>query len=911
MHGFNQGLSHLFDICNSITPDVILLQEHWLAVTNLNKFDTFSGYFCYGSSAMSSRLESGILKGRPFGGVAVLVSNKFKHCCTLLMSSERYLIIRLFDFIIVNVYLPCVGTMDRSLLLDETMSDIFSCFSEYSDCKLLIGGDFNCDLDGESEAATAIEQFISDNELVRCDTAANVRLNTYVNVALNHSSCLDYFIISSSCNVLNYEVIDNGANLSDHMPVKINFECDNNIKTFKFRATKCTSNTKQLFLRWDHANLSRYYFSTGERLQPILESIKMIEYQNLNPDNAFCFIDSTYESIVTVLNDAASCTVPKHSQGFYKYWWNEELNVLKNQSISAHQLWVAAGRPRCGPIACKARAAKAQYKKSIRQYQQQEVNSYSNELNDALMKKNGPEFWKCWRAKFENKAKVTQVNGLSDPYEILIKFEEYFSKCCANATPDGSRRLAETYYARRGDYCGLPFSDDFLFDVALVDSCIASLKNGRAAGLDGLTAEHLKHCHPVLCSILYRLFNLMILYSHVPPAFGLSYTVPIPKNTDNVFTKSLTTDDFRGISISAIISKIFEKSILDRYDKFFETSEFQFGFKKGVGCSDAIFGMKSVIDNFIQQGSTINLCALDVSKAFDKMSHHGLFLKLMDRMIPNVLLSMLENWFTLCSTCVRWGDLYSNYIKLVCGVRQGGVLSPCLFAVYINEVINVINSSGCGCNFGILATNIFLYADDILLLAPSVSALQRLVLLVEAHLSKLDMILNPKKCFCLRIGPQSNRDCISVKISSGEFLNWVNKLRYLGVVLVSSKTFKVSLGEAKKKFYRSVNSIFSKIGKNASENAILHLIYSKCVPVILYGLDACDVSQTHLRLLRFITSRLCMKIFHTRCVDIVDYSLTMFGYVGMDILAKQRAASFRSKYAARESFLLFYNLHCT
>lgn len=131
------------------------------------------------------------------------------------------------------------------------------------------------------------------------------------------------------------------------------------------------------------------------------------------------------------------------------------------------------------------------------------------------------------------------------------------------------------------------------------------------------------------------------------------------------------------------------------------------------------------------------------------------------------------------------------------------------------------------------------------------------------------------------------------------------------MVLVSSKTFKVSLGEAKKKFYRSVNSIFSKIGKNASENAILHLIYSKCVPVILYGLDACDVSQTHLRLLRFITSRLCMKIFHTRCVDIVDYSLTMFGYVGMDILAKQRAASFRSKYAARESFLLFYNLHCT
>lgn len=78
MHGYNQGLSSLLDLCNNDRPDLILLQEHWLSITNLSKFDIFTEYFCFGSSAMTDRLESGILKGRPFGGVAVLVQNKFR-----------------------------------------------------------------------------------------------------------------------------------------------------------------------------------------------------------------------------------------------------------------------------------------------------------------------------------------------------------------------------------------------------------------------------------------------------------------------------------------------------------------------------------------------------------------------------------------------------------------------------------------------------------------------------------------------------------------------------------------------------------------------------------------------------------------------------------------------------------------
>jgi len=67
--------------------------------------------------------------------------------------------------------------------------------------------------------------------------------------------------------------------------------------------------------------------------------------------------------------------------------------------------------------------------------------------------------------------------------------------------------------------------------------------------------------------------------------------------------------------------------------------------------------------------------------AFDKMNHHGLFVKLMERHIPVNLLMLLERWFTVGMTCVKWYNVWSSWFTLSCGIRQGGVLSPHLFAV--------------------------------------------------------------------------------------------------------------------------------------------------------------------------------------------------------------------------------------
>jgi hypothetical protein len=352
---------------------------------------------------------------------------------------------------------------------------------------------------------------------------------------------------------------------------------------------------------------------------------------------------------------------------------------LKDESIQSNNQWRDAGKPRHGPIFDKRQACRLRYRKRIKEGEKSSLLSYTNELHDALMHKNGPEFWKCWRSKFEMSRRCAEVDGCVDDTVIANNFANHFMKSCSSNNEQRATELQDEYLNKRAGYSGLPLNDDYLFDVELVSTVIQKLKCGKAAGLDGLTAEHLIHCHPIISCILYKLFNLIVISGHVPCVFGQSYTIPIPKLSD-CRTKSMSVDDFRGIAISPVISKIFEHCILDRYQHLLTTSDNQFGFKKGLSCSHAIYTVRNLVERFISGGSTVNICAIDVSKAFDKVNHCGLLLKLMQKNIPVELLQLLENWLKCCSTCVKWKNEFSRFYKLDFGVRQGSVLSPHLFA---------------------------------------------------------------------------------------------------------------------------------------------------------------------------------------------------------------------------------------
>jgi len=121
---------------------------------------------------------------------------------------------------------------------------------------------------------------------------------------------------------------------------------------------------------------------------------------------------------------------------------------------------------------------------------------------------------------------------------------------------------------------------------------------------------------------------------------------------------------------------------------------------------------------------------------------------------------------------------------------------------------------------------------------------------------------------------------------------------------VRSRKFKCSLERAKKSFYRAENAVFSKIGRVASEEVTLQLIKSKCLPVLVYSLEACPLTKSDLQSLDFVINRFFMKIFTAKSIETVKYCQKYFDFSLPSVLWAKRVAKFEV------SFECFFCLCC-
>ena len=168
----------------------------------------------------------------------------------------------------------------------------------------------------------------------------------------------------------------------------------------------------------------------------------------------------------------------------------------------------------------------------------------------------------------------------------------------------------------------------------MIDKCIRSLKLEKACGLDELSVEHLVYAHPSLVIHICFLFcaiYIYIMHGFAPDKFGTGPIVILVKYKTGDINNVV---NYRGVTLIAAISKLFEGVLLEICNEFLQSDNLQFGFKKGLGSNNAIFSIRAVIDYFRERGSTVYASALDVSKAFDNVNHYQLFTSLLKASFP-------------------------------------------------------------------------------------------------------------------------------------------------------------------------------------------------------------------------------------------------------------------------------------
>ena len=235
------------------------------------------------------------------------------------------------------------------------------------------------------------------------------------------------------------------------------------------------------------------------------------------------------------------------------------------------------------------------------------------------------------------------------------------------------------------------------------------------------------------------------------------------------------------------------------------------------------------------------------------------------------------------------------------GVRQGSVLSLFLFTIYVNDIIGryVIGQR----------TFVVLYANDILLISISICELQNLLRICEIELKWLNMAINANKSCCMNIGPQCDTKCANITTADGSVLPWVNEIRYLGVFFVQSRNFKISFDYAKRSFYRTSNAMLGKVDRFAAEPVVLQLFAKKCVPILLYGLEACPLNKADKSSLDFVLNRFLMKLFNTGNFYIIEECKVYFGIESLSSQLARKTENFVKRFNVSSNALCQFALN--
>jgi hypothetical protein len=236
---------------------------------------------------------------------------------------------------------------------------------------------------------------------------------------------------------------------------------------------------------------------------------------------------------------------------------------------------------------------------------------------------------------------------------------------------------------------------DYTFNSSItaeeITSVINTLPKGKSPGIDGITYEHIKYGGEIIVELLLKLFSYIIELEEIPKSFKMAIKIPIPKGNKT----SRTFDDHRGISLLPCINKMLERIVLSRLQKEEKYSHqpLQGGYQREQDAVTTCFVIDEVVNHCREEKEKVYVAYMDITKAFDTMWIDAMLFKLQyNKGIAGKTWRLIKNWYIDMKEFVFIGGKASRTYNLYQGTRQGGVLSPWLFLVFIDDLIEELKT---------------------------------------------------------------------------------------------------------------------------------------------------------------------------------------------------------------------------
>ncbi|CAG2231612.1 unnamed protein product [Mytilus edulis] len=651
--------------------------------------------------------------------------------------------------------------------------------------------------------------------------------NNYTYISQLGSSVVDYCLIPyelldifEQCDVITMSELIEKHDIFEYVDPLVS-KPDHSMLLWNVKVEKCVSEAsndngnKSEYNKFNLKNIPNSFLA--DHLRDIEELILSLELNNVNQNN----LDIVYQNFVNLLKNEmlekmdykvikVSLGLNNKKRRMKKPWWSDHLTILWNDVCAIEKEMLKSKsdtrKRQCRQeFICKRKLFDRETQRSKRRYWRDQLNEIDN-----LESTNQTEFWKkIGRVGVgEERRKAipmsVQLPDGSISHDRDAVLNEWKRSFCSLLNPEGSIDNLPTDTSTDN---GATMNYDITHEE--VKRAVISLKVNKAVGVDEIPSEVLKN--PRLLNFLLSLFNKCFFSGTIPTIWRKGIINPIPKSSTSNPKDPMC---YRGLTLVPVCYKLYCHILNNRLLEWEEENNIlddcQNGFRKGRSTIDHIKSLSSIIETRKLKRLSTFTAFIDFRKAYDGIDRNLLCQKLLDIGICGNMYNAIVSLYKSVECCVRVNGQLTDWFNVQCGLKQGCLLSPLLFNVYVNGLVTYICSLNVGINIDEENVSILLYADDLVLLAGSESDLQVLLDGLQLWCAENKMTINHNKSNVVHFRPNSTPRTIN-SFKCGELdINVVGKYTYLGLVLTEHLDYQIMAKHVAASANRALGLVISK-----------------------------------------------------------------------------------------------------